>query len=120
MNSRYPDPRRVCKGGPQQRVMTPLPGIPQINQIKRINRACYKKLVLEQYSFTFDEFCCPRPLPLGLLPVLVLSSEKLVLEQHSFTFADFCCPRPPLLGLLLVLPLLNFDVLFYAQESQNS
>ena len=27
-----------------------------------------------------------RALPMGLLPVRVLSSEKLVLEQHSFTF----------------------------------
>ena len=43
-----------------------------------------EKLVLEQHSFTFADFCCPRP-PLGLLPVPVLSSE-LVLEQHSFTF----------------------------------
>ena len=30
VNSRHPDPRRVWKGGPQQRVMTPLPGIPGI------------------------------------------------------------------------------------------
>ena len=95
MNSRHPDPRRVWKGGPQQQVMTPLPGIPRIPRINRINRACSKKLVLEQHSFTSDDFCCPRPPPLGLLPVPVLSSEKLVLEQHSFTFAGFCCLRPP-------------------------
>ena len=54
-----------------------------------------EKLVLEQHSFTFADFCCPRPPPLGLLPVPVLHSEKLVLEQRPFTFADFCCPRPP-------------------------
>ena len=58
MNSRHPDPRRVWKGGPHHRVMTPLPGIPRIN---RINQACSKKLVLEQHSFTFADFGWPRP-----------------------------------------------------------
>ena len=71
-----------------------------------------EKLVLEQHSFTFAEFCRPRPTPGAAggaraefreasfvgknTPPHQLSSEKLVLEQHSFTFADFCCPRPPL------------------------
>ena len=72
------------------------------------------KLVLEQHSFTFAYFCCPRP-SLGLLPVLpLLNSEKLVLEQHSFTFADFCCPRPPL-GLLPVL-VLSSEKLVWEQK----
>ena len=126
MNSRHPDPRRVWKGGPQQRVMTPIPGIAP--DCPGLAGACSKKLVLEQHSFTFADFCCPRPPlgllpvpvlssenlvlerhallltfavrapPLGLLPVPVLNSEKLVLEQHSFTFADFCCPRPTTWG----------------------
>ena len=85
MNSRHPDPRPLWKGGPEQRVMTPFPGIPLDLG------ACSKKLVLEQHSFTLAHFCCTRP-PLGLLPVLpVLKSEKLVLEPHSFTFAVPCC-----------------------------
>ena len=35
--------------------MTPLPGIPRILGIPR---ACSKKLVWEQRSFTFADFCC--------------------------------------------------------------
>ena len=54
-----------------------------------------EKLVLEQHSLTFADFCCLRPPPRGLLPVPVLNSEQLVWEQHSFTFAAFCCLRPP-------------------------
>ena len=110
MNSRHPDPRRVWKGGPQQRVMTPLPGIPGIApDCPGLAGACSKKLVLEQHSFTFADFCCPRPSPLGLLPVPVLSSEKQVLEQPSFTFADFCCPRPPSPLGLLPVPVLSSE-----------
>ena len=83
MNSRHPDPRRVWKGGPQQRVMTPLPGIPLI---PRINQACSKKLVLEQHSFTFADFCCPLTHLLGIPAARGACPEKLVLEQRSFTW----------------------------------
>ena len=98
MNSRHPDPQRVWKGGPQQRVMTPLPGILGIPGIP-LDASDWGGRVPKSFFWSNTPsllltFAIRAPPP-GLLPVPVLSSEKLVLEQHSFTFADFCCPRPP-------------------------
>ena len=85
MNSRHPDPKRVLEGTEWQ-VMTPLPGIP---------RACSKKHVLEEHSFTFADFCWP----LIHLPGIPGLPQMLVLEQHSFTFADFRCLLTHLPGI---------------------
>ena len=136
MNSRHPDPRRVWKGGPEQRVMTPLPGIPADPG------ACSQKLVLEQHSSpgaaagaAGDEFreasfgatllhFCSLLLSAPPPPGAAAGAAAAEFREASFgaTLHHFCLLllSAPHLGLLLVLPLLNSDVLFCTQESQNS
>ena len=53
MYSRHPDPRRVWKGGSEQHLLTPLPGVPGVP------RASSKKLDVAVFYNEFDTVALP-------------------------------------------------------------
>ena len=52
MYSRHPDPRRMWKGGSEQHLLTPLPGVPGVPGVPRAN--C-KKLDVDVFYLLFEK-----------------------------------------------------------------